>query len=103
MSRNCSLITISLFLIQTNEANQFIQTSLSKNPNIYFEHLETLPFTSGRWHVLSYVNILEVLNLGSEILNTFKELSVYCENDYKYNDLTLKITDKEEKIKSVPK
>ena len=76
MSRICILITISLFLIQTNEANQFIKTALSENPNIYFEPLETLTFTTGRWHILSYVNILEVLNFGSEILNTFKELSI---------------------------
>ena len=103
MSRNCLLITINLFFIQINEANQFIQTPLFKSPNIYFEPLETLTFTTGRWHILSYVNILEVLNFGSEILNTFKELTVYCENDCKYNDLTLQITDKEEKIKSALK
>ena len=89
MSRNYLLITINLFLIQINEANQFIQTSLFKNPNIYFEPLETLTFTTGRWHIFSYVNILEVLNFGSEILNTFKELTVYCENNCKYNDLLL--------------
>ena len=89
--------------MQTNEVNQFIKTSLSKNPNIYFEPLETLTFTTGRWHLLSYVNTLEVLNFGSEILNTFKELTVYCENYCKYNDLTFQITDREGKIKSVLK
>ena len=62
-----------------------------------------MTFTTGRWHILPYVNILEVLNFRSEILNIFKELTVYCENDCKYNDLTLQITDSEEKIKSVLK
>ena len=103
MSRICLLITIGLFLIQINEANQFIQTSSSKNPNIYFQLLETLTLTTGRSHILFHVNILQVLNFGSEILNTFKELTVYCENDCKYNDVTLQITDREEKIKSVLK
>ena len=103
MSRICLFITIGLFLIQINEANKFIQTSLSKSPNIYFEPLETLTFTTGRWHILANVNILEVLNFGYEILNTFKELTDYCENDCKYNDLTLQITDREEKMKSVLK
>ena len=41
------------------------------------------------------------MNFGSEILNTFKELTVYCENYCKHNDLTLQITDREEKIKLV--
>ena len=99
MSRICLFIIIGLFLIQINEANQFIQTSFSKNQNIYFEPLETLTFTTGRWHILSNVNIIEVLNFGYEILNTFKELTDYCENDCKYNDLTLQITDREEKNK----
>ena len=74
MSMISLLITIGLFLIQINEANQFIQNSISKNPNIYFKPLGTLTFTTGRWHILSYVNVLEVLNIGSEILNTCKEL-----------------------------
>ena len=72
MSRIYLPITTGLFLIQINEANQCIQNSLSKNPNIYFKPLETLTFTTGRWHILSYFNVLEVLNFGSEILNTLK-------------------------------
>ena len=54
-------------------------------------------------HLLSYVNILEVLNFGSEILNIFKELTVYCKNDCKYNNPTEQITDREENIKLILK
>ena len=79
---------INLFLIRHNKDNKFFQTSISKRQNIYFKLLVTLAFNTGKWHLMSYVTFLKVSNFISELLNIFKELTFYFENNCKCNDLT---------------
>ena len=102
MLRICTLIIIiKLNPIQSYEADNFIITSISNASSIYYEPLDNITFTSGSWHLLSYINILSFLNFGYEILDTFKELTVHCQNNCILNEITAQIIIKERKIKSV--